>query len=330
MTNFLGNNLKWKSLLAQWLLFLNCSWLNLILKASSPFLPSHCPYQVTLKVGLLIATHLGNVFLLWYNLWAEISQKWLCFLHFSFKNLSLISKIFKQWNWNNITTRFHRHFYQLRKNHDYPLKCFNTSLNVNFHLHLLLNLYKMILLGLIYIRTSSFSERNNEFYNRMISSSSGNSPVHFRAHLALLFTNFSCSEPQGSEDTLSIVSRPVIKFFFQQQNSFPFLKKKKLPSIYHIHWKDWCWSWNSSTLATWCKELTHLKRPWYWERLKAGEGDGRGWDGWTASPTQWTCVWVDSGSWWWTGRPGMLQFMGSQRVGHVWATELNYHCELLY
>lgn len=197
MTNFLGNNLKWKSLLAQWLLFLNCSWLNLILKASSPFLPSHCPYQVTLKVGLLIATHLGNVFLLWYNLWAEISQKWLCFLHFSFKNLSLISKIFKQWNWNNITTRFHRHFYQLRKNHDYPLKCFNTSLNVNFHLHLLLNLYKMILLGLIYIRTSSFSERNNEFYNRMISSSSGNSPVHFRAHLALLFTNFSCSEPQG-------------------------------------------------------------------------------------------------------------------------------------
>ena len=83
------------------------------------------------------------------------------------------------------------------KNHDYPLKCFNASLNVNFHLLLLLNLYKMILLSLIYIRTSSFSERNNEFYNRMISSSSGNNPVHFRAHLALLFTNFSCSEQQG-------------------------------------------------------------------------------------------------------------------------------------
>ena len=45
-------------------------------------------------------------------------------------------------------------------------------------------------------------------------------------------------------------------------------------------WKDWCWSWNSNTLATWCKELTHLKRPWCWERLKAGgEGDDRGWDG---------------------------------------------------
>ena len=76
--------------------------------------------------------------------------------------------------------------------------------------------------------------------------------------------------------------------------------------------------------GTWCKELTHLKRPWCWERLRAGgEGDDRGWDGWMASPTQWTWVWVDSGSWWWTGRPGVLQFMGSQRVGHNWATELN-------
>ena len=74
-----------------------------------------------------------------------------------------------------------------------------------------------------------------------------------------------------------------------------------------------CWSWNSSTLATWCKELTHLKRPWCWERLKAGgEGDDRGWDGWMTSPTQWTWVWVNSGSWWCTGRPGMLQSMESQ------------------
>ena len=57
-----------------------------------------------------------------------------------------------------------------------------------------------------------------------------------------------------------------------------------------------CWSWNSSTLATWCKELSHWKRPWFWERLRAGgEGDDRGWDGWMPSPTQWTWVWVDSG-----------------------------------
>ena len=78
-------------------------------------------------------------------------------------------------------------------------------------------------------------------------------------------------------------------------------------------------------LATWCKELTHLKRPWCWERLRAGgEGDDRGWDGWMLSSTQWTWVWVDSGSWWWTGRPGMLWFMGRQRVGHDWATEVNW------
>ena len=86
-----------------------------------------------------------------------------------------------------------------------------------------------------------------------------------------------------------------------------------------------CWSWNSDTLATWCKELTHLKRPWCLERLRAGrEGDDRGWDFWMTSPTQWTWVWVNSGGQWWTGRPGMLQFMGSQRVGHDWATELNW------
>ena len=93
----------------------------------------------------------------------------------------------------------------------------------------------------------------------------------------------------------------------------------------NIHWKDWCWSWNSNTLAIWCDELTHLKRPWCWERLRAeGEGDDRGWDGWMASLTLWTWVWVNSRIWWWTGRPGVLWFMGSQRVRHNWATELNW------
>ena len=66
-------------------------------------------------------------------------------------------------------------------------------------------------------------------------------------------------------------------------------------------------------------------RPWFWERLKAGgEGDNRGWDGWMASPTRWTCVSVNSGSCWCTGKPGVLQSMASQRVGHDWATELNW------
>ena len=74
------------------------------------------------------------------------------------------------------------------------------------------------------------------------------------------------------------------------------------------------------------EELTHWKRHWCWERLKAGgEGDDRGWGGWMASPTQWTWVWASSGSWWWRWKPGMLQSMGSQRVEQNWVTELNWN-----
>ena len=91
-----------------------------------------------------------------------------------------------------------------------------------------------------------------------------------------------------------------------------------------VHWKEWCWSWNSNTLATSCEELTHWKRLWCWEGLGTGEGDDREWDGWMASLIRWLWVWVNSRSWWWTGRPGVLQFMGSQRVKHDWATELNW------
>ena len=104
-------------------------------------------------------------------------------------------------------------------------------------------------------------------------------------------------------------------------------------SILNIHWKDWCCSWSSNILATWCEELTHFKRPWCWKRLKAGgEEDDRRWDGWMASPTQWTWVWVNFGRWWWTGRPGMWQFMGSQIVRHDWWLTNNsndtLHCDL--
>ena len=79
---------------------------------------------------------------------------------------------------------------------------------------------------------------------------------------------------------------------------------------------------NSSTLATSREELTHWKRPWCWEGLGAGEeGDDRGWDGWMASLIN-GCVWVNSRNWWWTGRPGVLRFIRSQRVRHDWVTEL--------
>ena len=82
------------------------------------------------------------------------------------------------------------------------------------------------------------------------------------------------------------------------------------------------WSWSSNTLATWCKEPTHWKRPWCWERLRAsGEGGNRGWDRWMASPIQWTWIWANPERQWRTEEPAMLQSMGSQRVGYDLVTE---------
>ena len=98
--------------------------------------------------------------------------------------------------------------------------------------------------------------------------------------------------------------RRLLRVPWTARKSNQFIQRK---SILNIHWKDWCWSWNSNTLATWCEEPTHWKRLWYWERLKAGgERDDRGWDHWMASPTWWAWVWLNSRSWWWTWRPGVL------------------------
>ena len=119
----------------------------------------------------------------------------------------------------------------------------------------------------------------------------------------------NCDAGEDSWESLGLQGDPTSPF--RRRSALGFL------------WKDWCWSWNSSTLATSCEELTHWKRLWCWEGLGAGgEGADRGWDGWMASLTRWTWVWVNSRSWWWTGRPGVLRFMGSQRVGHDWATDL--------
>ena len=110
-----------------------------------------------------------------------------------------------------------------------------------------------------------------------------------------------------------------------------YLEKGKEKSVLNIHWKDWCWSWNFNILVTWCEDLTHWKRPWCWERLEAGgEGNDRGWDGGVTSPNRWTWFWVSSGSFWRTGKPGVLQSIRSQRVGHDWVTELIYKANICY
>ena len=85
--------------------------------------------------------------------------------------------------------------------------------------------------------------------------------------------------------------------------------------------------------ATSCEELTHWKILWCWEGLGAGgEGDDRGWDGWMASLTRWTWIWVNSRSWWWTRRPGMLRFMGSQSGTRLsnWSELKHYNIQILY
>ena len=95
-----------------------------------------------------------------------------------------------------------------------------------------------------------------------------------------------------------------------------------------IHRKDWCW--NSNTFATWWEELTHLKEPWCWESLKVGgERDDKEWDGWMASPTRRTWVWASFGSWWWTGKPAVLQSMGLQsRTRPCYWTELRHTAKM--
>ena len=122
--------------------------------------------------------------------------------------------------------------------------------------------------------------------------------------------------------------------FIQLFNSFywaPSTVNPKGNQSWNTHWKNWYWSWSSNTLATWCKELTHWKRPWHWARLKmGGEVDDRGWDGWMASLMRWTWVWASCRSWWWTGKPGVLQSMGSQSQTRLrdW-TELSTVCWVL-
>ena len=114
----------------------------------------------------------------------------------------------------------------------------------------------------------------------------------------------------------------------------------KFKEIQPVHPKDQSWVFIGRTdteaeiPVLWSPDVKSwlIGKDWCWEGLGAGgEGDDRGWDGWKASPTRWTWVWVNSRSWWWTGRPGVLWFMGLQGVRHEWATELNWDiCSQVY
>ena len=120
-----------------------------------------------------------------------------------------------------------------------------------------------------------------------------------------------CGVGEDSWEFLGWQGDPTSPFFFFSNQS---ILKEISPNI---HWMGGCWSWNANILAPCCEELTHWKRLWCWERLRAGgEGDDREWDGWMASLTQWTWIWANSGRWQRTGKPGVLQSMASQRVGH--------------
>ena len=155
-------------------------------------------------------------------------------------------------------------------------------------------------------------------------------PSHFR-----ITSSCSMHFYQQCLTKLTVMCLSTLCLFFFNSWNFFFCQSSSAAEKTGILWRilflpksrksmDWfqlgCWS--SKTLATWCEELTHWKRPWCWERLRTGgEGDDRGWDGWMASPTGWAWVWASSRSWWWTGKPGVLQSTGSQRVGHNWGSE---------
>ena len=104
----------------------------------------------------------------------------------------------------------------------------------------------------------------------------------------------------------------------------PISPSQKRP-VLAVHWKDWCWSLNSQYFGHLIQRTDSFEKTLMLGKIEGRRRrDDRGWDGWMASPTQRTWVWVNLGSWWWTGRPSVLQSMGSQRLGHAWVTELIY------
>ena len=145
-------------------------------------------------------------------------------------------------------------------------------------------------------------------------------------HLKILRTWQKISHRPGTDTSyswqVSCALATFWNFLSKTPFSYPFVYSLLMLETLNTHWKDWCWNWNSSILVIWWEQLPHWKSPWCWERLKAeGEEGIRGWDGWMASPMQWTWAWASFGGWWGTGSPGVLQSMGLRGVGHNWATK---------
>ena len=115
---------------------------------------------------------------------------------------------------------------------------------------------------------------------------------------------------------LTVVLEKTLESPLRDSKEIKPVNKGNQPWIFH--WKDWCWSWSSNILATWCEELTHWKRPWCWERLKpGGEGGNRGCDSWMASSTRWTWVWANSGRWWRKGSPVSCSPLGCKELDMI-------------
>ena len=127
---------------------------------------------------------------------------------------------------------------------------------------------------------------------------------------------------------ITFVSSPILQdylCFNREQLNFPFLVKRAWKGALLLNISILARKKTTCLLLNTVSPICVLLRPWCWERLKVGgKGDDRRWDGWMSSLTPWTWVWVSSRSWWWTGRPGVLQSRGSQRVRQDWATELNW------
>ena len=163
--------------------------------------------------------------------------------------------------------------------------------------------------------------------------SRGSSQHRDQIHISCLAEECFTTEPPGNPNTQKVLKQNClsIKWNIIQVIRVPWTARRSNQSIVkeispRYSFEVLILKLRLQYFGPWHKELTLWKKPWCWERLKAGgERDDRRWDGWMASLTQWTLVLASSRRWWRTGTPGALQSMGLQRVRHDWATELQHH-----